>query len=66
MVLPVLTLLPEVTVAENLGGLGIFQRVPSWGSGQPVTQTELTYWAAAEDSSHLCSEGLRLDILRRF
>lgn len=59
-------LLPEVTAAETLESLEIFQRVPSWGRGQPATQTKLTYWAAEEDSSHLCSEGPRLDILRRF
>ena len=65
-VLPMFMSFSEVAVAENLGGLGIFQCVSSWGLGQLIKQMELAYWAMEEDSSHLSSEGLRLDISRRF
>lgn len=65
-VLPMFMSFSEVAVAENLGGLGIFQCVSSWGLGQLIKQTELAYWATEEDSSRLGSEGLRLDISRRF
>lgn len=65
-VLPMFVSFSEVAIAENLGGLGIFQCVSSWGLGQLIKQMELAYWAMEEDSSRLSSEGLRLDISRCF